>query len=147
MCQNSMRHRSRIARPQKVWSIILSTQLFMSTREPDMKHAANRSHRIAYDLTGQGPAVVLQHGFLDNRQSWQAFGYVDALADSFTVITVDSLGHGDSDKPSDAGCYVREQRAKISGSTFSEVPGDHIAAMATSNQASSRGIRKFIESV
>ena len=76
-----------------------------------MKYARNRGHRIAYDRIGQGPTVVLQHGFLDNRQSWKLLGYVDALADKFTVITVDSLGHGDSDKPSDAGCYVRQQRA------------------------------------
>jgi pimeloyl-ACP methyl ester carboxylesterase len=82
-----------------------------SNKIPDMKYASNRNQRIAYDLTGQGPAVVLQHGFLDNRRSWQALGYVAALVDKFTVITIDSLGHGDSDKPSDAECYTREQRA------------------------------------
>ncbi len=76
-----------------------------------MKYATNRDQRIAYDMTGVGPAVVLQHGFLDSRKSWAELGYVEALADKHTVICVDSLGHGDSDKPVEQGLYVREQRA------------------------------------
>ena len=76
-----------------------------------MKYATNRNQRIAYDVIGQGPAVVLQHGFLDNRKSWEMLGYVNALADEFTVISIDSLGHGDSDKPDETACYSREQRA------------------------------------
>lgn len=76
-----------------------------------MKYATNRDQRIAYDMTGVGPAVVLQHGFLDSRKSWAELGYVEALADKYTVICVDSLGHGDSDKPVEQGLYVREQRA------------------------------------
>lgn len=76
-----------------------------------MKTATHRGCKIAYDVQGSGPAVVLQHGLLSNRTTWLASGYVDALADSFTVVCVDSLGHGDSDKPADAAHYHREARA------------------------------------
>jgi pimeloyl-ACP methyl ester carboxylesterase len=78
-----------------------------------MKHALNRDQRIAYDVFGGGSrAVVLQHGLGGTRQVWRAFGYVEALFDRFTVITIDSLGHGDSDKPADAAPYARRQRAE-----------------------------------
>jgi hypothetical protein len=66
---------------------------------------------IAYDIAGKGPAIIFQHGFLSNRLSWHGLAFVDAFKDQFTVICVDSLGHGDSDKPDDAELYVRQQRA------------------------------------
>ncbi len=75
-----------------------------------MKFATNRGYRIAYEVFGQGPAVVLQHGFMSTRQSWKVLGFVGALADDFTVIAIDSIGHGDSDKPVDAVCYSRKTR-------------------------------------
>jgi len=76
-----------------------------------MKHAINRGQSIAYEVFGNGrTAVILQHGFLRNRHVWSQFGYVDALAQDFTVIAVDSLGHGDSSKPHDPACYARAER-------------------------------------
>ncbi|UGY20676.1 hypothetical protein HAP48_0028995 [Bradyrhizobium septentrionale] len=36
---------------------------------------------------------------------------VDALADRFRVVCVDSLGHGLSDKPADPALYNQAQRA------------------------------------
>ncbi|MCB9487054.1 MAG: alpha/beta fold hydrolase [Thermoflexaceae bacterium] len=76
-----------------------------------MKTATHRGQRIAYDVTGDGPALVFQHGFLSNRQSWHQSGYVAAFADAYRVITVDSLGHGESDKPADPTLYGRAARA------------------------------------
>jgi pimeloyl-ACP methyl ester carboxylesterase len=66
---------------------------------------------IAYDITNKGPAIIFQHGFLSNRLSWHGLAFVDAFKDQYTVICIDSLGHGDSDKPDDAELYVRQQRA------------------------------------
>jgi pimeloyl-ACP methyl ester carboxylesterase len=71
----------------------------------------NRGYRIAFEITGNGPAVLLQHGLLSRRTSWHENGFVDALAQEFTVVTVDSLGHGDSDKPTDPRAYRSEARA------------------------------------
>jgi pimeloyl-ACP methyl ester carboxylesterase len=76
-----------------------------------MEHAAWHGHRIAFDVTGTGPAVLLQHGLLSGRSTWHANGFVAALAAGFTVVAVDSLGHGESDKPGDPAAYRRDARA------------------------------------
>ena len=76
-----------------------------------MPTVENRGCRIHYQVEGEGPLVVLQHGFLDNQESWKLMGYVGGLSDRFTVATVDSLGHGASDKPTDPERYRQEERA------------------------------------
>lgn len=76
-----------------------------------MEHTTSRGHRIAFDVSGQGPAVLLQHGLFSRRGSWHANGFVDALARDLRVVTVDSLGHGDSDKPADPQAYQAAARA------------------------------------
>ena len=58
--------------------------------------------RIAYRITGSGPAVVMVHGTMLSQVIWRGFGYSRELADDFTVITPDLRGHGRSDKPHDA---------------------------------------------
>lgn len=55
--------------------------------------------RIAYDMTGIGPALVLLHGAGQTRRAWHDAGYVTRLRDQFRVITMDIRGHGESDKP------------------------------------------------
>jgi pimeloyl-ACP methyl ester carboxylesterase len=65
----------------------------------------SRGHRIAYDVTGTGPVVVLLAGLSQWRGQWHDAGYVDALASRYRVICVDMLGHGDSDKPHDPARY------------------------------------------
>ena len=76
-----------------------------------MKSVTHRGHRIAYEVHGEGPTVVLQHGLMGNRRQWVDGGYVEGLSDAFQVICVDSLGHGESDKPQDAAPYQREARS------------------------------------
>jgi len=76
-----------------------------------MPTAQNRGYNIHYTLDGDGPLLVLQHGFLSSARSWHENGFVDRLKDSFTVACVDSLGHGESDKPTDADAYLQSQRA------------------------------------
>lgn len=62
--------------------------------------------RIAYEVTGEGPALMLVHGGGQTRRTWHQIGYVDRLAKQFRVITVDLRGAGDSDKPVAAGAYA-----------------------------------------
>jgi pimeloyl-ACP methyl ester carboxylesterase len=62
--------------------------------------------RIAYEVTGTGPALLLVPGGGQTRGSWKDRGYVDRLAKSFTVITLDLRGTGDSDKPAKPGAYA-----------------------------------------
>jgi pimeloyl-ACP methyl ester carboxylesterase len=64
-----------------------------------------RGHRIAYDVHGEGDrALVLIHGLLMNRRMYDRLA-PEMAARGNRVITVDLLGHGDSDKPDDMRIY------------------------------------------
>lgn len=76
-----------------------------------MPFVVNRGQRIHYTIDGIGPPVVLQHGLLLDAESWRRAGMIDAIAERYCVLCVDSLGHGLSDKPLDPGLYDQEQRA------------------------------------
>lgn len=54
-------------------------------------------HRRAYRMCGSGPALLLLHGIGDSSASWVPL--MRPLAEQFTVIVPDLLGHGESDKP------------------------------------------------
>ena len=59
---------------------------------------------IEYDVTGEGPPVVLLHGFPDSGRLWRH--QVPVLAEAgFTVIVPDMRGYGRSDKPLEVGAY------------------------------------------
>lgn len=49
---------------------------------------------IAYDVTGDGPGLVLVHGLTENRRVWDPL--VADLATDHTVLAVDIRGHGES---------------------------------------------------
>jgi len=51
----------------------------------------------AYSVAGEGDALVLIHGVGMNRGVWAP--QVDALQDSFRVVSYDMLGHGASRLP------------------------------------------------
>jgi pimeloyl-ACP methyl ester carboxylesterase len=65
--------------------------------------------RIAYDVTGKGPALVLLHGAGKTRRDWHKVGYVERLRDEFTVISIDLRGSGDSDYLADIADYAIEK--------------------------------------
>jgi pimeloyl-ACP methyl ester carboxylesterase len=50
---------------------------------------------ISYSITGKGNPIVLLHGYLENKTMWDF--YVEDLAQNHQVITLDLLGHGNSD--------------------------------------------------
>lgn len=64
---------------------------------PSLQFRTIHGYRRAYRIAGSGPVIVLIHGIGDNSTTWDP---VHAkLAQRFTVIAVDLLGHGQSDKP------------------------------------------------
>lgn len=65
--------------------------------------------RIAYDVTGSGPALMLLHGAGKSRKDWHKVGYVERLKKDFTVITVDIRGTGESEFLTDIGDYAIEK--------------------------------------
>jgi pimeloyl-ACP methyl ester carboxylesterase len=64
-----------------------------------------RGHRIVYENHGEGErTLVLIHGLLMNRRMYDRLA-PDMAARGNRVITVDLLGHGESDKPDDMRIY------------------------------------------
>jgi pimeloyl-ACP methyl ester carboxylesterase len=70
---------------------------------PYVTHHGVRSH---YHVEGEGPPLVLQHGFTQSLKSWHRAGYVNALQSYYRLILVDARGHGASDKPHDPAAYA-----------------------------------------
>jgi pimeloyl-ACP methyl ester carboxylesterase len=62
-----------------------------------LKHTQLHGHRVAYRLKGSGPLLVLVHGITSSSATWERV--VPALAERYTVIAPDLLGHGQSAKP------------------------------------------------
>src|SRR5690348_1415128 len=64
---------------------------------PKLEFRTIHGYKRAYRIAGSGPAILLIHGIGDNSTTWNAVQ--DKLAQRFTVIAPDLLGHGRSDKP------------------------------------------------
>ncbi len=73
-----------------------------------MPYANNQGVRIHYQVTGEGPPLVLQHGFNASFKDWYEFGYVEKLRKEYRLILVDARGHGASDKPHEPEAYALE---------------------------------------
>ncbi len=58
---------------------------------------------------GEGPAVLLLHGFTGTAQSWA--GLIPAWSAKHRVVAPDLLGHGGSDAPTDPARYALERQA------------------------------------
>lgn len=61
--------------------------------------------RIAYDVYGDGPPLVLLHGLSNDRRMWGNYGIIQGLQDACTVITLDMRGCGDSQASDSAADY------------------------------------------
>lgn len=60
-----------------------------------MNQLIYKNTKISYTDQGKGTAVVLLHGFLENKKMWN--NYIDLLSKNNRVITVDLLGHGETE--------------------------------------------------
>jgi pimeloyl-ACP methyl ester carboxylesterase len=63
----------------------------------EVRHSTVHGYRRAYRMAGSGPALLLIHGIGDSSRTWLEI--MPRLAEEFTVIAPDLLGHGESDKP------------------------------------------------
>ncbi|MEA2197535.1 MAG: hypothetical protein QOJ25_1586 [Solirubrobacteraceae bacterium] len=54
-------------------------------------------HRVSYQIGGKGPVIVLVHGIAGTSGAWREV--LPWLAERFTVVAPDLLGHGQSAKP------------------------------------------------
>jgi len=60
-----------------------------------LKNILYKNTNISFTDSGQGNAIVLLHGFLENKKMWAE--YVALFSEKYRVITIDLLGHGESD--------------------------------------------------
>jgi pimeloyl-ACP methyl ester carboxylesterase len=64
---------------------------------PSLQYRTIHGYKRAFRIAGSGPAILLVHGIGDNSTTWDVIHA--KLAQRFTVIAPDLLGHGKSDKP------------------------------------------------
>ena len=67
---------------------------------------------LRYYRTGDGPPVVMAHGFYDSGRCWVPLA--DDLADDYEVVTYDARGHGQSAAP-ETGYDVENRVADLVG--------------------------------
>ena len=60
-----------------------------------MKSILFKNTRISYTDSGKGTAIVLLHGFLENKTMWNAF--IPEFSKKHRIITIDLLGHGETE--------------------------------------------------
>ncbi|MBN9057716.1 MAG: alpha/beta fold hydrolase, partial [Rhizobiales bacterium] len=72
-----------------------------------MQSFLSNGHSIAYLDEGEGPPILLIHGFASSaRVNWVNPGWVDTLVKAGRrVIAFDNRGHGHSDKPHEVAAY------------------------------------------
>ncbi len=66
--------------------------------QPRQKQIVLHGHRVSYRVAGEdGPVVLLIHGIAGCAEQWDQV--MPLLAERYTVVAPDLLGHGQSDKP------------------------------------------------
>ncbi len=75
-----------------------------------MPFAHNGDVRIHYQIEGQGPPLILHHGYASSAQVWRQAGYTEGLRGEYTLVLVEARGHGASSKPHAVQDYVLRLR-------------------------------------
>jgi pimeloyl-ACP methyl ester carboxylesterase len=70
-----------------------------------MPFANNNGIKIHYEVEGQGPPLMMVHGFAGNLEHWRNMGFAKELGKTHQLILVDARGHGKSDKPHEPEAY------------------------------------------
>src|SRR5256714_4957160 len=63
----------------------------------DYEEITLHGHRVSYRRAGWGPVIVRIHGITGSSQTWEHV--IEPLAEHYTVVAPDLLGHGESAKP------------------------------------------------
>jgi pimeloyl-ACP methyl ester carboxylesterase len=59
--------------------------------------------RINYEVHGDGPPIVLSHGYTASLRMWD--GQIGPLSRRYRVVVYDTRGHGDSEAPASPDAY------------------------------------------
>ena len=68
-----------------------------SAADSELREIVLHGHRVFFRSAGSGPVLVLVHGITSTSATWA--NVLPYLAERFTVIAPDLLGHGESAKP------------------------------------------------
>jgi pimeloyl-ACP methyl ester carboxylesterase len=85
----------------------------------DKKRLRVSGGEIAYADEGEGPAVLLLHGFPTSSHLWRDL--VPILAPRFRAIAPDLLGYGDSENPEDPAALTIRAQARAMRELLSEL--------------------------
>lgn len=99
-----------------------------------MPHFTSEGYEIAYAIYGEGPTILLVHGFGSNgKVNWVNTGWVDSLVEAgYRVVTIDNRGHGKSQKIYDTEAYPSSEMAKDSANLIRFLGLKDIAIMGYS---------------
>lgn len=74
----------------------------------------NEGVKIYYEIEGNGPDLILLHGFAANIETnWRLTNWIKTLKNDNRLILVDCRGHGKSDKPTDPAQYGKKMMEDI----------------------------------
>jgi len=87
-----------------LWMILAMTMTGDIHDRVEHGYADNAGVKIHYASLGQGPLVVMLHGFPDYWYTWR--DQMEALSGNFKVVAVDLRGYNRSDKPEGVEQYA-----------------------------------------
>ena len=70
-----------------------------------MPFADNDRVKLHYEIEGDGPPLLLQHGFAGTLDAWRLNGFIRGLSNDYKCIFMSARGRGKSDKPHDEKAY------------------------------------------
>ncbi len=94
--------------------------------DPVTRDVNARGTRVRFVEAGDGPPLILVHGYLSSQRTWE--DVMPALAQRFRVIAPDLPGFGESEKPSPA-------RYGYGFEAFADSVADVVAALGLSRAA------------
>src|SRR5436190_1114643 len=66
-------------------------------RETTLEEITLHGHRVSFRRAGWGPVILLLHGVAGSSETWVPV--IEQLADRYTIVAPDLIGHGESAKP------------------------------------------------
>ncbi len=101
---------------------------------------------IAYEVTGEGPDLILVHGITESRRMWDPL--VPSLARSRRVLAVDLRGHGESDRlgPYDLATMAADVAAVAAaeGAQAPDLVGHSLGGTVVTAYASAFPVRRVV---
>ena len=86
-----------------------------------MPHLNRDGVRLYYEVHGDGPPLLLTHGYSSTSAMWTA--QIAPLSKSFKLIIWDMRGHGSSDYPTDQSLYSEAHTVEDMAAVLDEVSG------------------------